>query len=200
MLVALECGDSPESWAALGFQVTDGVARVGTVDVLLDGRGGGIRGWHLAPLPDLTPPEGEIPHAPPTTWIGPREAPPGARGLDHVVLLTGFLDDTVEALQACGGDLRRRADIGRGRMAWVRMGPSIVEVVEREGSTRIWGLVAIVEDLTELPTDLIGAPKDAVQAGRRIVTVRPEAGLGAALAFMTPRTGSNPVAPGSTNA
>ena len=54
MLVALVCGDSPEAWAALGFAVTDGKVRVGTVDVLLDGRGGGIRGWQLARVPNHT--------------------------------------------------------------------------------------------------------------------------------------------------
>ncbi len=167
MLVALECGDSPEAWAALGFSVTDSRTRVGMVDVLLDGRGGGIRDWRIGP--DL--PEG----------------PPGERDLDHVVVLTGSIDDTIEELESLGGDLRRRADIGRGQMAWVRLGPSIVEVVEKEGPQRIWGLVAIVDDFSELPADLVGEPRAAVQRGRRIVTVRPEAGLETAVAFMTPR-------------
>ncbi len=35
-------------------------------------------------------------------------------------------------------------------------------------------------------TDLIGTPIDAVQPGRRIATVREEAGLGLPLALMTP--------------
>ena len=34
--------------------------------------------------------------------------------------------------------------------------------------------------------DLLGSPRDAVQPGRRIATLRPEAGLGPAIAFMTP--------------
>jgi hypothetical protein len=33
---------------------------------------------------------------------------------------------------------------------------------------------------------LLGAPRDAVQPGRRIATLRREAGLGPAVAFMTP--------------
>ncbi len=76
-------------------------------------------------------------------------------------------------------------------MAFVRLGPSLVEVVQCEAPTRIWGLVAVVEDFSELPADLIGEPRDAVQPGRRIVTVRPEAGLETAVAFMTPRPRSS---------
>jgi hypothetical protein len=167
VLVALECGDTPESWAALGFRVVDGRTRVGTVDVLLDGGGGGLRGWQLGPEP--------------------RDAEPGERDLDHVVLLTATLDETVDDLVAQGGDLRRRRDDLHSPMAFVRFGPSIVEVVQTEGPTRLWGLVAVVDDFSELPADLVGEPRDAVQPGRRIVTVRREAGLGTALAFMTPR-------------
>jgi hypothetical protein len=35
--------------------------------------------------------------------------------------------------------------------------------------------------------DLLGTPRDAVQPGRKIATLRPEAGLGPAIAFMTPQ-------------
>jgi hypothetical protein len=34
--------------------------------------------------------------------------------------------------------------------------------------------------------DLLGTPRDAVQPGRRIATLRAEAGLGPAIAFMSP--------------
>ncbi len=105
-----------------------------------------------------------------------------------MVVLTGALDRTVTALVAVGGDERRRLDVGRGRMAFVRMGRVIVEVVEREGvETRIWGLVAVRQDLSALPADLVGEISDAVQPGRQIVTARPQPGLQTAVAFMTPR-------------
>jgi hypothetical protein len=45
----------------------------------------------------------------------------------------------------------------------------------------------VVDDVDGLDPELVGAPKGAVQPGRRIATVRPEAGLGTAVAFMTPR-------------
>ncbi len=180
MLQALSTGDSVDAWAALGFEVP---VRVGPLEVECDGRGGGVRGWTLT---------GANPSPPthvdgiPTRWV--TEAGDDRGDLDHVVVLTDSLDRTVDALVAVGGDERRRIDIGRGRMAFVRMGRVIVEVVERGGGpARIWGLVAIVDDLATLPADLVGAPKDAVQPGRRIVTARPVPGLESALAFMTPR-------------
>ena len=50
----------------------------------------------------------------------------------------------------------------------------------------LWGLVVVVPELEGLGP-LVGAPKDAVQPGRRIATVSRDAGLGTALALMTPR-------------
>lgn len=174
MLLELHVRDDPAAWAALGFAVKGDAVRVGPVTVSCDGGSG----WTLA---------GDGPgdvDGIPTRWAEPVKAPPGARDLDHVVVLTDSVDRTVRALDAVGGDERRRAH----PMAFVRVGPVIVEVVERGGGpTSIWGLVAVVEDLAELPRDLVGEPKDAVQPGRRIVTARPVPGLETALAFMTPR-------------
>ncbi len=173
MLAELSTGDSAAAWTALGF---GDPVRVGPATVTCDGRGGGVRGWTLVgDGPDTV-------DGIPTRWVG---SPGEDRGdLDHVVVLTGALDRTVAALVAIGGDERRRA----APMAFVRLGRVIIEVVEREQvPTRIWGLVAVVDDLASLPADLIGTPKDAVQPGRRIVTARPQPGLETALAFMTPR-------------
>ena len=69
----------------------------------------------------------------------------------------------------------------------------IVELVERpeipDGPAAFWGLVVIVADLDAacdlLGPDRISAPKDAVQPGRRIATIRSDAGLGLPVALMT---------------
>lgn len=57
------------------------------------------------------------------------------------------------------------------------------------GPARFWGLVLIVDDLDAahelLGADRISAPKDAVQPGRRIATIRTEVGLGMPVALMT---------------
>lgn len=177
MLVGLDCGDSVEAWEALGFAAP---VRVGPVELSCDGRGGGLRGWTLV---------GSGPAAVdgiPTRWVE-AGGPDGAQALDHLVIVTDALDRTVTALVEAGGDERRRVRL-HSPMAFVRMGRTIVEVVERgDGPARLWGLVAVVDDLGALPPELVGEPRDAVQPGRRIVTVRPEAGLETAVAFMTPR-------------
>jgi hypothetical protein len=186
MILELECGDVPETWAALGFAVAGEAVRVGPVTVRCDGGGGGLRGWVLAGMGPssldgiLT---GWVRHGSPGT--------PGERGLDHIVVVTGDLDRTVKALVAVDGDERRRAapPAVPAEMAFVRFGDVIVEVV-RSGPpapTRLWGLTAIVDDLGELPVELVGEPRDAVQPGRRIVTARRVPGFETAVAFMTPR-------------
>ena len=192
----LLAGDEPADWTRLGFAVEDGeIVRIGGVRVRLDGGGGGLRAWTLRGDggPDTVA-------GIPTTWTestaDPDPAPlhpNGATGLDHVVLFCGFRDEVVGELIEAGGDLRRRAEPPAVpvAMAFVRLGDTIVEVAESGGEPRLWGLVAVVEDLDELVRelgpDVLGEPRDAVQPGRRIVTVRRELGLGVALAFMTPR-------------
>jgi hypothetical protein len=56
------------------------------------------------------------------------------------------------------------------------------------GPARLWGISFLVRDMERtaaLLGDLLGDPRNAVQPGRRIATVRREAGLGPAVAFMT---------------
>jgi sensor domain CHASE-containing protein len=78
-------------------------------------------------------------------------------------------------------------------MAFRRLGPAILELVEAidapAGPARFWGLVVVVTDLEALAArlgDRLGSIRDAVQPGRRIATVRESAGLGQAVAFMSP--------------
>ena len=190
----IELGDAPEAWERLGFALdAAGEVALGGTRVRLTGRGGGILGVTAegltADAPDGLPlfPGGPAVAAPgadsPVCDAGVLAHPNGATAVDHVVALTGSLDRTVAALTGAGLDLRRRA----GAMAFLRLGPTILEVVERGGDPpRLWGLVVVVPELEGLGP-LVGAPKDAVQPGRRIATVSREAGLGTALALMTPR-------------
>jgi hypothetical protein len=121
----------------------------------------------------------------------------GAIGLDHVVVLTGRLERTSDAIAAATGcELRRVRDLGTMRQGFHRMGPGglIVEIVERaelgDDVAQFWGIVLNVDDLdaacARLGDELVGPAKDAVQPGRRIATVREAAGLGLPLALMTP--------------
>ncbi len=123
--------------------------------------------------------------------------PVGAVGLDHVVVTTPDLERTSAALaEATGCELKRVRQVGTMRQGFHRIGPGglIVELVERpdvpDGPATFWGLVVNVEDLDAacalIGADRVSAPKDAVQPGRRIATMRPEVGLGLPVALMTP--------------
>lgn len=187
---ALEIADEPAAWSAAGFEVEDGECRVSRVALRLTGKGArrGIVGWTLG--------EAAVERA-----AGPH--PNGAVRIDHVVLLAPDLDRTVAELESEGFDLRRRRDGptpgGSTRQAFFRAGEPILEVVlapegssvarDPDGPARLWGLAFGVDDLERTAQalgDLLGAPRDAVQPGRRIATLRGEAGLGPAIAFMSP--------------
>ncbi len=86
------------------------------------------------------------------------------------------------------------------RQAFFNLGEALLEVVDapegsplrerRDAPARFWGLAFLVEDLDTTVAALgerVGEPREAVQPGRRIATVRAEAGLGVPLALMTPR-------------
>jgi hypothetical protein len=118
----------------------------------------------------------------------------GASGVDHVVVATPDLERTFAALGAAGLERRRVRDAGpSARQGFYVLGDAVLEVVgpkERDGDgpASLWGLVLVVEDLDAAAAHpLVGEPRDAVQPGRRIATVRGEADLGAAVALMTPR-------------
>ncbi len=189
MLSGLRVGDPPERWRALGFAVPDGErVGLGAVTVTLEPAAGpGLTAWSLPAIDGLT-------HAELAAASDARH-PNGAVGLDHVVVLTPDFDRTAEAFATAGLPFRRVRDAPRGvRQGFRRAGPAIVEVVQAPqvppGPARFWGLVPIVADLdalcAQLGPELVGPPKPAVQPGRRIATVAPAAGLGCAMAFMTP--------------
>ncbi|MDA2967321.1 MAG: hypothetical protein O3B91_07325 [Actinomycetota bacterium] len=117
--------------------------------------------------------------------------------IDHLVITTGSLDRTCGAItEQLGLPLKRIRDAGHGvRQGFHRAGSIILEIVERpdlapETAAEIWGVVFVVEDLdaavTWLGPDAIGAPRDAVQSGRRIASVKKEVGLGLPVALMSP--------------
>ena len=173
-------GDPPDAWEALGFRVDDGLVALGEERLQLTGRGGGILEVTAPGLaaenPDGLPlREGSDP----LREVEGSPHPNGAFAVDHVVVFTGSLDRTVTALQDAGLDLRRRDE----QMAFLRLGPYILEVVERgDDPARFWGLVVVVDDPGAVPG--AGPAKNAVQPGRRIATVK---GLGTALAVMSRR-------------
>jgi hypothetical protein len=204
----LVIADAPGAWRAAGFEVDGDVCEVGTVRLRLEGpgRGRGIVGWSVRDARSL-----ELDGLPTTASDEPPAAgethPNGVVSVDHVVVITPDLHRTTAALKDAGLGLRRvrEGDTpgGSRRQAFFRMGEVILEVVEAPpgtgiasdpaGPARLWGISFLVEELEHTATalgGLLGEPRDAVQRGRRIATLREEAGLGPAVAFMTPGSGA----------
>jgi hypothetical protein len=191
----------PATWRSIGFEV-DRAGRIPLYGTSLEivpptrpEHPAGIVAWGVSGI-DSTIDEID---ALPTAVVGntaPRYAdhPVGAVALDHVVVLTSSIERTSRALErATGSDLRRIREVGTMRQGFHRLGGLIVELVERPEVTAdvatFWGLVVVVDDLDAacaLLGDRIGGAKEAVQPGRRIATLRAEAGVGVPLALMTP--------------
>ncbi|MGZ4173910.1 MAG: VOC family protein [Solirubrobacteraceae bacterium] len=192
-LVALEIADPPEVWRALGFEVEDASLPVGGITLRLGAAGEGITSWALSGLPREGDVAGLATKPPPLRSATTPPHPNGAVGVDQVVVLTPDFEATTAALAAAGLPLRRIRDAGGVRQGFRRLGPAILELVEAKDaggpSARFWGLVVIVNDLDALAArleDRLGAPRPAVQPGRRIATLRDTAGSSTQVAFMDP--------------
>ncbi|MDW5594452.1 VOC family protein [Conexibacter stalactiti] len=129
--------------------------------------------------------------------------PNGITRIDHVVAVSPDLDRTVAALQAAGLDLRRIREqptpAGAPRQAFFRLGAEILEAIQEPaevsaragGSDRgafFWGIALRSDDLDATVARLganVSEIRDAVQRGRRIASLRREAGLALPVALMT---------------
>jgi hypothetical protein len=203
----LTVSGDPALWRSLGFVVTDdGLLPLhGTslrINSHVDASAGppGLTAWSVSGL-DVDPGATLDLDGLPTDSVAPMspvyaDHPIGATGLDHVVVMTSDLERTSTAIaEATGCELKRIREVGSMRQGFHRIGSGglIVELVERpevpDGPAAFWGLVVIVADLDAacelLGPERISEPKDAVQPGRRIATVRSDAGLGLPVALMT---------------
>jgi hypothetical protein len=195
----LRVGGDPLKWQRIGCEVTlDGRIPMLFCSLMIASDAPlGLAAWGISGIdPEISEIDGIA-----TFSVDPLEPvlcqhPNGGTELDHVVVMTNSLDRTCGAITAAtGAPLKRIRDLGSMRQGFHRIGRGglIVEVVERpeitESAAALWGVVINVADLDHavamIGPDLIGAPKDAVQPGRRIATVRTEAGLGTAVALMS---------------
>ncbi len=196
---------APSAWADAGFRVERGELRVGSVAIELAGADAGRRivrcdlsGVRDGDLDGLPVARVERPVA--AAAAAPH--PNGVSRVDHVVAFTPDLDRTVAAGEAIGLDLRRvreePAPAGSPRQAFFRIGEAILEIAQApagsplagDSPARFYGLAFVVDDLEATAAalgDRCGEPRDAIQPGRRIATIRKEADLGLPVALMTPR-------------
>jgi hypothetical protein len=194
VLVSVTVADGPERWAAAGFTVDGGSCQVGKVRIELGAEGTGIVAWGLdvveaGVLDGLDTRRDDRP-------IGTGAAHPnGTVALDHLVITSHDPMRTRAALEQRGFAVRRTVEMGDRRYTFFRVGEAILELVgpaaaDGDQPARLFGLAFTVDDLdatAALLGPLLGATKDAVQPGRRIATLRREAGLSVPVAFMSPR-------------
>jgi hypothetical protein len=211
---SLTIAGDPELWRSLGLTVLDDgtIPLFGTSLRIVPPASGvqgsdnpetGIVSWAVSGISAPSPSESAalLIDGLPTEVVD--EAPPvfashdlAASALDHVVVLTPDLERTSAAIaEATGCELKRIREVGSMRQGFHRIGRGglIVELVERpdipEGDADFWGLVLIVDDLdqaySQLGPERISAPKDAVQPGRQIATIRGDVGLGLPVALMS---------------
>ena len=122
------------------------------------------------------------------------DAPLGLVGIDHIVINTDDLQRTSNSLlESTGSELRRVREASEEmRQGFHKLGGVVIEIVERRGApvgASLWGVVFNVADLDRacewLGPDVVSPPKDAVQEGRRIATIRAIAGLRVPVALMS---------------
>ncbi|HTA35970.1 MAG TPA: hypothetical protein VK761_04580 [Solirubrobacteraceae bacterium] len=204
--------DQPERWRSLGFDVDGGRVQLGGVFIRLlgdDARSGAapaVLGWSLREI-GCTELDGLPTTRSSSSPPAPAPAHPnGVVAIDHVVAMTPALDRSVRVLTDAGLDLRRIREqptpAGAPRQAFFRLGAEILEVVQQPGElagaepaaaerpARLWGLALLSPELDRTVAALgehAGEPRDAVQSGRRIVTVKRSAGLAVPLAVMSAR-------------
>lgn len=197
-LVELRVGDDPESWAHAGFVVVDGRVQLGPLSVLCAADGaaamlGFDRAVDLDGAPSIV--------AGATTEPGAPDHPNGIDGFDHVVIMAPHLDRIRTAVIAAGFEIRRERPSRLGdteiTQLFVWAGPVLLEIVapttghDPGGPSQVWGVAATASDL-EVTTSWFGerisSPRTAVQAGRRIATIRHrEVGFGLQFAVMSAR-------------
>jgi len=210
-LEALIVDDAIEAWHAAGF-AGDDVVRIGSTTIVTtaaaeqrgEGHRNGIVGAAIHGI-------GELDGLDLGQWsrsndamsdTDPPEHPNGVVAIDHVVVMTPDSDRTTEQFGACGLDARRVRTIelptGNRRQTFFWLGDVICEVVGPDpangnGPARWWGLALTVRDIdatAALLTDFVSPIKPAVQPGRMVCTLRPDAGLGVPILFISEHTKS----------
>lgn len=192
-------GDPPDAWRAAGFHVEGDTMVLGRTTFRLTGSGHGFEGWSIDGVPD---PVDGLPTVPPSTVeASAAEHPNGITGIDHVVVITGDQQRTIDAFTAAGLEVRGgRSTTSYGspmRQTFFWAGDVIIELVgpdEGEPTTddapAIFGFAFVAADLdatAERLGPLLGAPKPAVQPGRRIAGFRHrDAGMRLPVAVMSP--------------
>jgi hypothetical protein len=195
-------GDEPDAWSRAGFAMNGRSTTIGSTTIVCEpDSGDGITGVHIdglvAPIDGLTILGTDHPSA--HAADSPLTHTNHVTGFDHLVAMTPAIDRTSEALAAAGLDKRRTREFAVGdetrRQDFFWLGDVILELVgvvgaDEPGPASFWGLALECDDLDAAASSLgdgLGRIKAAVQAGRRIATVKTrDLGVSVPIALMSP--------------
>lgn len=202
-LLEVRIGDDPAAWQAAGFRLTGGRTRIARTAVAFAGEGPGISSVAVA---GLTPGPGALDgidlHA--AEPLEPRQIdhPNHVVAIDHLVVMTPDCDRTTAAFEALGLAARRVRRFGpddavqRQTFFWLGdviaelVGPDVADPEHASKPATAWGLALSSDDLDATAAELghlTTEPKDAVQRGRRISTIKTrDLGISTALAVLSP--------------
>ena len=195
-LLGLDLATAGAAWAQLGFAVAGGTSVIDGVALRLDVPGRRISGWALDGVAAGTDVDGLVTTDRPAP-AEPAPHPNGTVAIDHVVVLSPGPARTIAALGGIGLEVRGERHTDQYgppyTQTFFRMGRPILELIgpnepSDDGPAKFFGLAFTVGDLdatADFFGDRLGRVKDAVQPGRRIATLRREAGAGLPLAFMS---------------
>lgn len=198
-LRCVEVGDPPDAWRACGFDVdASGELLLGRTVVRCTGAGPAFTGWCID---GVDGPLDGVPVTAPGGDSAPSSHPNGIVRVDHLVLRSGDVDRTTTEFESAGLEVRggrsttsygspmRQVFLWAGDVIIELVGPDVDEPTTDEPTT-VLGLALVAADIevtSDVLGDLLGTPKDAVQAGRRIAGLRgARVGVGLPLAVMTP--------------
>ena len=205
LLAEISLAVDPAPWRALGLDVLDdGTTQVGFVRLRFDAAADALGVAMLDGSADVPATiDGVAAYAAEVPDDESPAHPLGALRIDHVVIGTPDLARTVGAFEAALRVPVRRVrtePTGSGarlHQAFFRLGEAVLEIVgppevdpaRADDPARLSGLVLTVTDIDDacrrLGERVVAPPKDAVQRGRRIATVRRDAGLGWPVALIS---------------
>lgn len=201
-------GDDPDAWRAAGFRVLGNEATLGKVVIELVGADGerGVLGWSIAgvttDIEQIPTIKVATPTVEPVLAADPEDLEVHTNAvfaIDHVVVETGDVDQTVEAFAGVGMAERRRSTmstpLGERQQSFLWAGRVIIEIVgpavpEASAPMGIWGLALVSSNLkttAHVLDEYLSEPRDAVQPGRKIATMRTQSlGISVPIVVMSP--------------